>query len=66
MLKKVNSSISKTIINDILKTSSFNFSSQEYTKQMYKAWKENPNSVHESWNVYFSQNHDVDKSNLIF
>lgn len=58
MLKKVkaNSSICKTILNDILKTSKSHFSNQEYTRQMFKAWKENPESVHESWNVYFSNN----------
>lgn len=28
--------------------------SRYYAEEMYKLWKEDPNSVHPSWNVYFS------------
>jgi len=65
MLKKLNNHNSRYFINDIMKTVKFTFNSQEYTNQMFKAWKENPSSVHEAWNTYFKSN-DLEKGNILF
>ena len=46
----------KNLKDMLIKPSSFKFSSGIYVDQMYQAWKKDPNSVHESWKIYFTQN----------
>ncbi len=67
MLKKLNSiNLGKSWVKSVIKNINFSYNTLEYTNQMYKAWLEDPNSVHESWQEYFLQNQGNQKCNLKF
>lgn len=62
MLRKTPVPYFKKWMNQLVKINMSSFGNLEYTNQMYKAWKENPSSVHESWQEYFTTNKDTKKS----
>lgn len=64
MLRKLTSNNTRSWASKFAKIYATPHSSLEYANQMFKAWQENPSSVHESWQEYFKNNKEIKKSKI--
>lgn len=53
-LNNINSFSIKKFSNKLSNDSFINGTSGVYIEKMFEEWKRNPNSVHASWDIYFS------------
>lgn len=62
MMKKFHNLNLKTIVKRSIRQFSSSLSgtsNPEYTRQMFELWSRDPSSVHETWNMYFSNSNQT-------